>query len=159
MIVMEFCGGGDLRSRLSSLGGGDLLLWARGGRRLMLDIAAGLAFLHSRKIIHFDLKSSNVMLSESNRAKIAGVLLVRSSRIHSASGSAGWSGQPVKYIHQEVLPARGGGSAELDSHRGCDSAMSQRSVVQTWGWPLCSATRTTSLSWPTPAPLLMLVSR
>lgn len=72
MIVTEFCENGDLRSALSSFDVGEKFLWKRRGRQLMLEVAAGLVYLHTRKIIHFDLKASNIMLTSSMHAKIAG---------------------------------------------------------------------------------------
>lgn len=47
------------------------------GRRIALDIARGLHFLHSKKIVHFDLKSANVLLSRDCTAKIADVGLAK----------------------------------------------------------------------------------
>lgn len=47
------------------------------GRRIALDIARGLHFLHSKKIVHFDLKSANVLLSRDFTAKIADVGLAK----------------------------------------------------------------------------------
>ena len=47
------------------------------GRRIALDTARGLHFLHSRKIVHFDLKSANILLSRDFTAKIADVGLAR----------------------------------------------------------------------------------
>ena len=47
------------------------------GRRIALDVARGLHFLHSRKIVHFDLKSANILLARDNTAKIADVGLAK----------------------------------------------------------------------------------
>ena len=49
------------------------------GHRIALRIAQGLYFLHSRRIVHMDLKSSNILLSREggDRAKIADVGLAR----------------------------------------------------------------------------------
>mmetsp|Transcript_13879 Transcript_13879/g.16998 ORF Transcript_13879/g.16998 Transcript_13879/m.16998 type:complete len:1403 (+) Transcript_13879:63-4271(+) len=38
---------------------------------IALDIANGMAYLHSRNVIHRDLKPSNILLSENNRAKVS----------------------------------------------------------------------------------------
>eukprot|EP00887_Chlorella_sp_A99_P003887 scaffold11.g3887.t1 len=40
---------------------------------IALDVARGLVFLHSRRIVHFDLKSPNILLSRDGTAKIADV--------------------------------------------------------------------------------------
>jgi len=40
-------------------------------------VARGLHFLHSRKIVHFDLKSANILLARDNTAKIADVGLAK----------------------------------------------------------------------------------
>ncbi|BDA51135.1 probable serine/threonine-protein kinase STY8 at C-terminar half [Coccomyxa sp. Obi] len=46
-------------------------------RRIALDIARGLFFLHSRKVVHFDLKSANILLGRDWTAKIADVGLAK----------------------------------------------------------------------------------
>lgn len=38
--------------------------------RILHDVACGLAYLHSRKVIHRDLKADNILLTSSNEAKI-----------------------------------------------------------------------------------------
>ena len=38
---------------------------------IALDIANGMAYLHSRNVIHRDLKPSNILLTQDNRAKVA----------------------------------------------------------------------------------------
>ncbi len=40
------------------------------GRQVALDIAQGLAFMHSRHMFHLDLKSSNILLTADGTAKI-----------------------------------------------------------------------------------------
>jgi len=42
-----------------------------------LDIARGMHFLHTRRIVHMDLKSPNILLGETGQAKIADVGLAR----------------------------------------------------------------------------------
>jgi serine/threonine protein kinase len=38
---------------------------------IALDIVQGMAYLHSRSVIHRDLKLSNILLDRNNRAKIS----------------------------------------------------------------------------------------
>ena len=50
----------------------------RKGHQIALDIARGLVFLHKRRIIHADLKSKNILLSNDlGTAKLADVGLSR----------------------------------------------------------------------------------
>lgn len=47
------------------------------GRRIALDVARGLHFLHARSVVHFDLKSANILLARDYTAKIADVGLAK----------------------------------------------------------------------------------
>ncbi|CAM9803329.1 unnamed protein product [Ectocarpus fasciculatus] len=67
VLVMELLVGGDLRMLLNS---SHPSLPAHKSRRIIGDICAGMAFLHSKNTIHGDLKSSNVLLDGDGRAKI-----------------------------------------------------------------------------------------
>lgn len=63
-LVMEFCEGGDLGAALTrSTPKGFFMRMARG-------IASGMEYLHSKSILHRDLKSSNVLLSADLEAKV-----------------------------------------------------------------------------------------
>jgi serine/threonine protein kinase len=50
---------------------------AKWGHRIALDIARGVCYLHDRHIVHFDLKSNNILLARDGTAKIADVGLAR----------------------------------------------------------------------------------
>ena len=66
-IVMEFMPGGSLSKLLRST---TAISWlAR--YRIARDIGFGLEYLHSREIVHCDLKSDNILLDKDLKAKIA----------------------------------------------------------------------------------------
>lgn len=75
MIVMELCENGDLRHNIHLR-----LPWAL-KIRLALDVAIGLAFLHEHGIIHRDIKTTNVLVDASWRARLCDF----SFAIHSSS--------------------------------------------------------------------------
>ena len=54
------------------------------GRQIALDIVRGLVFMHSKSMIHLDLKSSNGASTPSGQ-------LAKHYRV-------GWSSQPVKWL-------------------------------------------------------------
>ena len=57
LLVMEEMAG-DLFHALHYQGGSDLYRWHNRGRNVLLQLAEALNFLHFRRIIHFDLKTS-----------------------------------------------------------------------------------------------------
>lgn len=67
-MVHEYVPGGNLREVLD-----DLTIVLALSRKIGIakDIAEGMEFLHGRNLIHRDLKSLNVLIDESGRAKIA----------------------------------------------------------------------------------------
>ncbi|DBB18025.1 hypothetical protein WJX82_008169 [Trebouxia sp. C0006] len=87
MLITEFMEGGDLYHAIARDTLGRFAWYRRShadgprlpglGRRIALDVARGLHFLHSRKIVHFDLKSANLLLARDNTAKIADVGLAK----------------------------------------------------------------------------------
>ncbi|KAL6767798.1 hypothetical protein ACKKBF_B36660 [Auxenochlorella protothecoides x Auxenochlorella symbiontica] len=78
-------GAGELYLLTHRMAGGDLyaliqkrhVTWNSGGWRIALDIARGLVYLASKRIVHNDLKSSNVLLDGEGRAKISDVGLAK----------------------------------------------------------------------------------
>jgi tRNA A-37 threonylcarbamoyl transferase component Bud32 len=66
-IVMEYLSGGSLKARIEHLGP----LKPGDAARIAIEIANGLAFAHSKGIIHADLKPSNILFDASDHAKIA----------------------------------------------------------------------------------------
>lgn len=64
-LAYEFCEEGSLLSLLSDTSRCYEYL------PIALDIANGMAYLHSRQVIHRDLKPSNVLLTQNHRAKIS----------------------------------------------------------------------------------------
>eukprot|EP00891_Asterochloris_glomerata_P004533 jgi/Astpho2/4533/Aster-00122 len=76
MLVLEYMEGGDLRNALTEHSA-ELRWWLK-GKRIAMDIARGLAYLHSQRVMHGDIKSRNVLLNGSrNLAKIADCGLAR----------------------------------------------------------------------------------
>ena len=73
MLITEFMAGGDLFHAMQSDQRKSDFNWYNKGRRIALDVARGLVFLHSQKIVHFDLKSPNILLARDLTAKIADV--------------------------------------------------------------------------------------
>jgi len=95
-LVTEFMSGGDLRSLLdnnnsnsnSNSSNGEhnqknILSW-RTRLQISSDIVEGMAFLHSRGLIHRDLKSPNILLDANGKAKIADFGLSKVTGSHHA---------------------------------------------------------------------------
>ncbi|KAF9151782.1 hypothetical protein DFQ26_001135, partial [Actinomortierella ambigua] len=77
VIVMEYAENGSLQNTIRNHGLSD---WSE-KERIAQEIARGLAYLHSQEVLHCDLKSGNVLLDHSMRAKICdfGMSIAQSS--------------------------------------------------------------------------------
>jgi len=103
MLVTELMELGDLWRALPAVdpSGVRLFPWHRRGRQTMHDIAQGLHYLHSRRVVHFDLKSANILLSRSGTAKLADIGMARVlnksylSVVSSGLGTFAWSAPEV----------------------------------------------------------------
>ncbi|KAF3631722.1 putative glucan endo-1,3-beta-glucosidase-like [Capsicum annuum] len=100
-IVIEYVSGGTLRSHLlkNSIIGRRLSL--NSVTKLALDIARGLSYLHSKKVVHRDVKSTNLVLDKEGRVKIIdfGVSQVEASSPINMTAETGTIG----YMAPEVL--------------------------------------------------------
>ena len=71
LILTEYCSGGNLNERLTRSSSEELnFKWIR-------QTAGALAFLHSRNVVHRDLKADNVLLTATEDAKLADFGLAR----------------------------------------------------------------------------------
>ena len=68
VLVMELLTGGDLRSLLKH---SKERIPEPQARRIIQDVCAGITFLHSKRAVHGDLKSANVLLDGEGRAKVS----------------------------------------------------------------------------------------
>ncbi len=75
VLVTEYMEKGDLCTALGRAS--HLYSWDALGKSIALDVARGLASLHARNVVHFDLKSANILLDKQNRAKLADVGLAK----------------------------------------------------------------------------------
>ncbi|XP_076031909.1 serine/threonine-protein kinase Chk1-like [Oratosquilla oratoria] len=98
-MFMEYCSGGDLMSILDSLRTDDALEY-------FSQLMKGVAYLHSRGVVHRDLKLANLLLSEDKVLKIADfglaeVFMVEGKevRLHGVMGTR-------PYMAPEVLKER-----------------------------------------------------
>ncbi|OWZ24210.1 Protein kinase [Phytophthora megakarya] len=98
MLVMEHYPSGDLLTYLQNYG--EYISWERGKYRLAIGVARALVYLHSQPtpVAHRDLRASNVLLTETLKAKLTGFdsscLDQDSHRCHVA-GAPFWSAPEV----------------------------------------------------------------
>ncbi|CAK9133696.1 unnamed protein product [Ilex paraguariensis] len=95
LLICEFVSGGNLCKHLHDQSGGNSLSWKE-RFSVILGIAKGLAHLHQMNIIHYNLKSSNILIDSSGEPKVGDFGLARllpmldryvlSSKIQSALG-------------------------------------------------------------------------
>lgn len=99
LLVVEYVPGGTLKSyltknRIKKLPLSDVIHFA-------LDLARGLSYLHSQKIVHRDVKTDNLLLDENRSVKITdfGVSHFEASNYGEMTGNIGTFG----YMAPEVL--------------------------------------------------------
>src|SRR5881396_348777 len=73
-IVMEYLAGGSLKQKIEGIGP----LKAGEAVRVAIEVANGLAFAHSKGIIHADLKPANILFDANDAAKICDFGIARS---------------------------------------------------------------------------------
>ncbi|KAK9825976.1 hypothetical protein WJX74_002642 [Apatococcus lobatus] len=76
ILVMQYMEKGDLWKALQNDRRG-IFRWHNRGRKVALEIAAGILYLHSKSLLHLDLKSPNVLLDDQHRAHVADVGLAQ----------------------------------------------------------------------------------
>ncbi|XP_035521046.1 receptor-interacting serine/threonine-protein kinase 3-like [Morone saxatilis] len=101
-IVMEYMRRGSVQSLLDDLRGPPP--WPL-TFRLAHQVALGMNFLHLKKLIHHDLKPSNVLLNDDLHAKIAdfGLCRVSTSALNSNRETTGVDGGSYKYMPPEAF--------------------------------------------------------
>ncbi|TKY55190.1 Serine/threonine-protein kinase HT1 [Spatholobus suberectus] len=98
-VVVEYLAGGNLKSYLIKNRRRKLAF--KVVIQLALDLARGLSYLHSQKIVHRDVKTENMLLDKTRTVKIAdfGVARVEASNPNDMTGETGTLG----YMAPEVL--------------------------------------------------------
>uniref|UniRef100_A0A1J3DC52 non-specific serine/threonine protein kinase n=1 Tax=Noccaea caerulescens TaxID=107243 RepID=A0A1J3DC52_NOCCA len=98
-VIVEYCPGGALKSFLIKTRRRKLAF--KVVIQLSLDLARGLSYLHSQKIVHRDVKTENMLLDKSRTLKIAdfGVARLEASNPNDMTGETGTLG----YMAPEVL--------------------------------------------------------
>lgn len=104
LFAMEFCSGGSLQS-IYTVGPMDLAKL----RKVATEITLGLQSLHSRGMLHRDIKPGNILLNGSGIAQLGDFGLVTDNLILGYGSQAGYS----DHIAPEVW-AGGGTSAKTD---------------------------------------------
>ncbi|KAK9809494.1 hypothetical protein WJX73_004499 [Symbiochloris irregularis] len=98
--VCEYAALGDLHAALRNDTASDRhYSWYKRGRQVALDVARGLDYLHNRKVLHLDVKPSNVVLMHEGTAKLTDVGLSR-----QLEGKSYLSGTAVGGTHDYRAP-------------------------------------------------------
>jgi hypothetical protein len=73
LLITEYMDGGDLFKAIAR----KQVSWNLRGKTIAIDVLRGLHFLHSKRIVHMDLKSPNILLTRHGDAKLADVGLAK----------------------------------------------------------------------------------
>ena len=148
LILTEYCVGGTLNERLRHRSSEEINLnWIR-------QMAAALAFLHSRRVVHRDLKADNVLLTATEDVKLADFGLAREyialKRIDAFRDDGSWmscytqyymnSGVgPIHWVAPEFFSGRYTEKADVFSLGTLFFAILERDFVMINGKPMYGA--------------------
>lgn len=101
LLIMEFMPG-DLYQHIKQDARSRNLSWYRRGRSIAMDICCGLTYLHSHRILHLDIKSPNILLSDNWSAKISdiglGRTVTRDQDSANSNGASKWWASPEQML-------------------------------------------------------------
>ncbi len=101
-LVLDYAAGGDLQTRVRSKGP----LPPREAAELIRDLAGGLALMHSKGILHRDLKPGNILFDEEGTPKIVDFGLARSNENQSLTRSGDVIGTPAFMAPEQAVGHR-----------------------------------------------------
>jgi len=105
-IVLQFCDGGSLLSRLYGRKPGTPLLSSSEMQSIALDIARGLNHLHFARLVHRDVAARNVLLHR-GVAKLTDMGMARDSIEAGGDDGLGPNGEPVANYFQQTKSTTG----------------------------------------------------
>lgn len=101
-VVMEYVAGDDLKKHLEAG-----LVWSRAPKRVITvarQICAALDYIHSRDVIHLDLKPSNVLVGPMERVQVTDFgLAARMADLAPAGGEIGLVGTPLYMAPEQFM--------------------------------------------------------
>ncbi|KAG0241044.1 hypothetical protein BGW41_006381 [Actinomortierella wolfii] len=102
VLAMEYAEGGSLERAIRNR----QLEWPD-KKRIALEIARGLAYIHHKRVIHRDLKNMNVLLTRYMEAKICdfGMAIIKSASISKSSGATTLKGT-YRWMAPELFTKR-----------------------------------------------------
>ena len=100
-LIMEYCPKGALTKQVGKLS--EEQVW-----RVLHDVAAGLAYLHSKDIVHQDIKPDNILLDESGNYRITdfGISTKARTTLRKSMLGASTSGGTMAYMGPERFSAQ-----------------------------------------------------
>lgn len=110
LVVTEFMAGGSLHDRLFDQKGKHSPLTPQQRGMIACHMTEGMAFLHSQRIIHRDMKSMNILLDTQSNAKICDFGLAQQMNMeatHITRKECGEGGSP-RYMSPECYDPRHG---------------------------------------------------
>lgn len=117
MLILSICEHGSLKSALAEAFDANTPLPPAVKNQICMDIATGMAHLHSKRFIHRDLAARNVLLAGGMTAKVADFGLTRAMAGPGAGADDAGGGDKDYYrSHRGVFPIRWTAIEAMDTH-------------------------------------------